>query len=219
MAVSVIVPFTSDDLWRTRAGRYVISGYRAAGYDVTVGGCDGPWRKAVAVTGAARHATGKVLVVADADCLCGGVAAAVAAVDAGAAWAMPHELVHRLDQAATEAVYEGADPAATAGRTQRPYRGWPGGGIVVVARAIWDRVPLDRRFDGWGQEDESWALALTTLAGPPARGDAALYHLWHPPQPRLGRRWGSRSSRALYQRYRAASGDPEAMAALLADAA
>jgi hypothetical protein len=222
MGAAVLVPFASAEPWRVRARDHVAASYQEAGFEVVEGTCAGPWRKAVAVADAARRTVADVLVVADADCLSGGVAAGVAAVEAGAVWAIPHLTVHRLDQAATEAVYAGTDPADTRGRTQRPYKGFAGGGIVVLGRAAWKQVPLDPRFEGWGGEDSSWALALACLAGQPARLGADLYHLWHPPSDRMSRRWGSPESRLLEIRYiraarsgRAARG---AMAALVGEA-
>lgn len=222
MTATVIIPFASDDPWRRRARDHVIEWWNGGGFDVIEGHCDEPWRKAVAVTAALRRATADVLIIADADVMVGdpfAVDDAVAAVAGGAAWAMPHGKVHRLDRAATEDVYDlGTWPGHTAGRAQRPYRGWPGGGIVVVTRETWERIPMDPRFAGWGGEDESWAAALDTLAGPCSRFDAALFHLWHPPQARLSRRWGSREARALTGRYRAARANPPVMEALVADA-
>lgn len=222
MTVSVLIPFASEDPWRVDARDYVAAWYEALGYDVIIGGCPDPWRKAVAVAHAARNSTADVFVVADADCLCAstvGVAPAIAAVETGAAWAVPHLMVHRLDQPATEAVYNGTDPAATTSRTQRPYKGFAGGGLVAVSRDVWEQIPLDPRFVGWGGEDSSWAMALTTLAGPPVRYDADLFHLWHPPPERMSRRWGSPSSRTLELRYkRAARSSRRAMADIVAEA-
>lgn len=219
MTVSVLIPFASDAPWRVRARDHVAASYRAVGFEVIEGACAGPWRKAVAVADAARRTAADVLVVADADCLCDGLVEAVDAVEGGAPWAVPHFIVHRLDETATEAVYAGADPAATTGRVQRPYKGFAGGGIVIVRRDVLDAVPLDPRFEGWGGEDSSWAMALTTLVGPPSRLDADLFHLWHEPPERMTRRWGSPATRALELRYkRAARTSRRAMADLVAEA-
>lgn len=219
MSVSVLIPFASDDRWRIDARSYVVGWYEGLGYDVVIGSCPDPWRKAVAVAHAARNSTADVLVVADADCLCVDVAPAIAAVETGAAWAVPHLMVHRLDQAATEAVYAGTTPADTTGRTQRAYKGFAGGGIVVIQRDVWENIPMDPRFEGWGGEDSSWSMALTTLAGPPARFAADLFHLWHPPPQRMTRRWGSPPARALEIRYkRAARASRRAMADIVAEA-
>lgn len=78
---------------------------------------------------------------------------------------------------------------------------------------------MDPRFAGWGQEDHSWGLALFSVAGHPFRGKSHLWHLWHPPQERFSRRYGSQEGRALWLRYSAASRlGPDAMRDLLQEA-
>jgi hypothetical protein len=217
MTVSVLIPFTSEDPARIQAWDHVVGWYAQFGWEIVKGGCLVPWRKAVAVAAAAERSTGETLVVSDADCLCDGVPAAVAAVETGAPWAIPHHLVHRLDQEATHAVYSGATAESTTGRTQAPYIGFAGGGIVVLPRSTYLDVPLDPRFEGWGQEDEAWALALTSLHGAPWRGTTPLYHLHHPPPAtRRSRHVGSVASHQLLNRYlRAARTGRPAMRALL----
>jgi hypothetical protein len=61
----------------------------------------------------------------------------------------------------------------------------------------------------------SWGLALRCLYGPPVRLSAPLWHLWHPPQPRLNRGTGSEAGLALYKRYSRAKRRPEQMRALI----
>lgn len=100
----------------------------------------------------------------------------------------------------------------------RPYQGLEGGGAVVARRELITEVPVDPLFEGWGQEDEAWGLALNNLAGPATRQSAPLVHLSHAPQERATRKRGSAASWARYGRYRAARGDPEAMRALLKEA-
>lgn len=218
MDVSVVIPFTSDEPWRMRARDHITGWYAQLGWEVAEGACPGPWRKAVAVADAVARSSGEILVVADADCLCPGVPVAAAAVEAGAPWAVPHRLVHRLDEDATHAVYSGATAESTTGRAQAPYPGFIGGGIVVLARSTYLDIPLDARFEGWGQEDEAWALALSCLAGRPAHLAADLFHLWHPQPDRLTRHLGSAASHELLRRYlRAARAGRPAMRALLAE--
>ena len=214
--VSVVIPWRGGCPHREAALGWVLARWRAAGHKPVVGETStGPWCKARAVADALSRAAGDVLVVADADVWCDGIGDAIAAVLAGAPWAVPHGQVHRLDQAATATALAGC---ALAGRLdQPPYRGFEGGGLSVLPRSLYDQVPLDPRYRGWGQEDESWALALRTLAGAPWRGTAPLYHLWHPPQDRESRRWGSPDARSLYRRYLAATGRPAVMRALLAE--
>src|SRR5581483_2655576 len=144
-------------------------------WEIVEGHCaEGPWCKAAAVMDGARQAHGHLVVVA------------------GAEWAIPHDQVHRLDRGATTDVVAGSwDPDHLKRVEQRPYRGHAGGGILVMPASSLDRVPPDPRFVSWGQEDDSWALALTTLVGRPWRGFSPLWHLWHPPQERLTRRVGN----------------------------
>lgn len=155
------------------------------------------------------------MIVADADVWTDGIAAAVTAVASGRArWAVPHRLVRRLTENATRAVLGGAPLDGQP--TQETHPGVAGGGIVVLARDVLEGVPMDPYFEGWGQEDQAWALALTTLAGPMWRGTADLVHLWHPPAPRRSRAVGSAASLARYRLYQAASGQVSQMRALVA---
>lgn len=209
--VEVVIPWRGGCEWRERALEFVRSQYE---WPVTIAPApDGVWCKAAAVMPAVEASSADVLVIADADVWCDGLDLAVEAVAQGAPWAIPHRLVHRLSAAGTEAMLAGADwrglPLA-----QWPYVGFAGGGVVVARRETLLDVPMPV-FLGWGGEDESHAHALRTLVGPPWRGAADLVHLFHPPQERMSRRWGSVAGRALVERFQAASGDPDEMRELL----
>lgn len=223
--VSVLVPYRPDGGARDRAWTWVRDWWAREhpGWQVVEGRCDdGPWRKAVAVADALSRADGTILVVADADVVCDGVSEAVrAVVQAGARWAIPHLHVHRLTMRATDAVYEGvpADRSARLfGLDRRAYVGVRGGGMVVLKRRLYGRVPLDPRFAGWGEEDLAWGLALTAMTGgQPWRGTNPLWHLWHPPAERLNPYVGSAESHALHVRYQYAAKRRADMEALLAE--
>ena len=217
--VSVLVPARLDrerrDLWEFLRPRW-----EKLGYEIVEGSCVGPWRKAAAVADALSRASGQILVIADADVWCDGVPQAVARVKAGVGWAIPHYLVRRLTLPATLTVLGSGDwpvRRVTTTYAQRPYPGRPGGGIVVLSRESYAKVPMDPRFVGWGQEDESWALALGTMLGRSWRGTADLWHLHHEPAPRQSRQFGSSASQQLHRRYTTASRQPKRMAALLAE--
>ncbi|MFD5184021.1 hypothetical protein ACFWMQ_15695 [Streptomyces sp. NPDC058372] len=156
-----------------------------------------------------------MLIVADADVWVD-VSEAMTAVDDGAPWAVPHASVRRLTEGAARAVLAGA-PLGDGPLAEPAYRGVEGGGVTVLPRILYEQAPLDPRFAGWGQEDEAWGIALRAVAGQPWRGAAPLYHLWHPPQDRLSRRWGSRDGMTLYRRYRHAARRPEEVRSLLAE--
>lgn len=180
------------------------------------------WCKAEAVANAIADQPGDILVITDADVWTDGVTEAIARVVNGAPWVIPHHRVHRLTQAATTDVLNGRSPDPgmpldpfTEGLPGIAYTGVMGGGIVVCRRDVYDTCPLDPRFTGWGQEDEAWGLALRCLYGPPVRLSEPLWHLWHPPQPRLNRGTGSEAGMALYKRYARAKRRPDQMRALI----
>lgn len=215
MSVDVVVPWRAGCPHREEAWRWVRGRYEADGWSVIEAPApDGPWCKAAAVTPAVRASGAEVVVVADADVWCDELERAVYAIVCGQAdWSMPHGKVHRLDLDGTRAFVAGEKVGKR--RAQRPYPGVWGGGIVVLRRETFLDCGLDHRFLDWGQEDVSWSLALSTLHGEGWRGDAPLWHLWHPPEPRLDRQKGSTEGWALYRRYRGARDDPDAMRALL----
>jgi len=212
--VSVLVPWAGECPHRSAAFGYVTHWYARHFPDWTVHtgiSETGPgWCKADALKDALAQTPADILVIADADCIAPGVGDAVRSVAADQAWAMPHYTVHRLNAPATrQVIQDDADPASFP-RTPRhyaqmPYTGYAGGGITVVSRSAYAQAPMDPRFTGWGQEDESWALALRMLYGAPWRPRSGpLWHLWHPPQRRLSRAVGSENSRQLRSVYRRA---------------
>lgn len=176
-----------------------------------------PWIKASAVMPAVAESRADIVVLADADVWCDGLAAAISAVRDGAAWAIPHHDVFRLSEAGTAAYMAGANPL-TVDLAQPPYPGMQGGGYVVARRETLLEVPLDPFFVGWGNEDWAHGFALHTLKGPAWRGTEPLIHLWHPPAPRLNRKHGSAENIGRWMRYRDARKDQDQMRALLEEA-
>ena len=222
MATEVLIPWRDRGChWRQQALDYVTHRWWNVYDAITVAQDDWfppwgfdpadpdphPWVKAHAVTPHARASTADVLVVADADVWVPGIGIklAVQAVEKGAPWAIPHGLVHRLDQHATFRLLGDLGTLIDGPWEERPYLGRVGGGVVVLPRQTYLDIPLDPRFEGWGHEDDAWAAALTMLAGKPWRGEANLYHLWHPAQPRDSRLIGSERSLDLLRRYRRAN--------------
>jgi hypothetical protein len=142
---------------------------------------------------------------------------------------MPFRVVYRLTEPGTRlAINGGIDltkplPRDMNGVVQETYAGSAGGGVVVLRGDVFNEVPIDPRFAGYGQEDLSWSLALHRMAGAPKMRSAPLWHLWHPPQPRMrrgstvSRGVGSEAGLRLWQRYREAA-TPTAMRALVAEA-
>lgn len=221
--VAVLMPWRADGSpERERNRALVTERWRTLhpDWDLVEGTCpDGPWVKALAVRDALAQTDAQTLILADADVWCSKTVHAVAAVQSGTPWAVPHLDVHRLTQAATQALADGRLPwtaLKNAPTAQRPYTGVLAGGLTVISRALYTEAPLDPRFAGWGQEDEAAGHAWRVLAGKPWRGFARLYHLWHEPQARLGRVIGSPEGKALRDRYRTAT-TPEDIQALIAE--
>lgn len=217
MRVAVLVPWRGGCPHRERVWQYIQRLYAERHPDwqvIEAPAPEGPWSKGAALSLALTACDAEIIVQGDADVWSDGLSAAVEAVKAGASWSIPHRDVLRLSEEGTEAVLAGAawDDQPL---DQKPYKGLEGGGFVVAPREVLASVGVDPRFVSWGQEDESHAVALHTLVGPPWRGDAPLYHLWHPPQPRMTRRRGSRESWQLRRRYFEAQTDPAAMRTLV----
>lgn len=193
--VAIIVPRSHHDAAdRVRAWQYVRAQLAARHPDwpIVEGFCDAKtWCKADAVADALSRTTADVLVVADADCLVEASALewAVAQVQCGTAWAIPHRLVYRLAQSVTDSYLATGATITTealflAPLARAPYDGFAGGGMFVVRRVNYEATGgIPRAFRGWGGEDEALATILDTLIGPHVRGTAPLIHLWHVAQP------------------------------------
>ena len=187
-------------------------------WPILEGVCPRPeWNKGRAVAAALEDCRAAVLVILDADCVLPAAALteAVALVESGAPWVVPHRMVHRLSAAATATwltLDPGDDSPIPVGAVARsPYEGYPGGGALVVPRVVYEAaggIPV--QFGGWGCEDEALAVILDTLAGAHRRLEHDLVHLWHPPQ--SNRRSSEyRVNRGLLQTFLAASNDPAQM--------
>lgn len=208
------MPWRGGCEYRERACAEITRRYSEAGIPYTLACAPpGEWCKGWAVWPVVASTDADVIVVADADCWCDQLADAIIHVADHGGWAIPHRQVHRLTAAGT---IEWIDTGASE-LEEPPYDGVKGGGIVVITRDLYLRVPIDVRFKGWGCEDHSWGYALAWIHGQPWRGSAPLWHLYHPPQERPDRLSGNPESEWLRQRYRHATGSPERMAELVAE--
>lgn len=223
MSVCVVLPWRDTGCpHRKRALDFILKRYaeRHPEWQVAVGHHDqGEWCKALAVEAALQQTDSPLLVIADGDVWCEGLPEAVQRVQEGTPWAIPHRGVCRLTEASTAAYVAGAEPDGL-GLAERTYVGVEGGGIVVLSRDTYRDCPLDARFSGWGQEDESIGFALRCLYGPPwrPRHYSPLWHCWHPEPPRASRARGSEASWLLRKRYAMARRDPGAMRRLVKEA-
>lgn len=217
MAIDVVIPWLGGCEHRERALAWVWARLLELGAELRLAPGPDPWSKGAAILDGLKASSAEIVVVHDADVWTDGLAEAISRVSDGAAWAVPHGNVHRLTESGTAAVLDGDDwreqPLA-----QRAYHGLFCGGIVVGARDVLLDAPPDPRFLGWGHEDEAWDIALHALAGRPWRGDAPLVHLWHPPQERRDRRFGSQANWNLRRRYLKARRSPETIRSIISEA-
>jgi hypothetical protein len=228
--IQVIVPFSATSPERLDAMKWTTLRWVSFGFGVTVAEPvqPGPWRKAAVQAGAAQSAIlrgARVLIFADADVFMTDARRVCDAADhvlARGGWAMPAHEVWRMTQAASLRVVLQHDPTTSqptghwlACESDERHRLHPGGGLTVMSTLAYMECPPDPRFEGWGHEDDAWSYALHCLMGPPRRAAGTLYHLWHPPQDRVSRLFGSEQNRALYARYADARRDPETIKAII----
>ncbi|MBD8013126.1 hypothetical protein AB0O65_06545 [Microbacterium sp. NPDC077391] len=88
-------------------------------------------------------------------------------------------------------------------------------GVYVATPRTWgSHGGQDEGFRGWGFEDAAWFLAHSTILGvPPVRHPGRVYALHHVGEVRAGAAYDANASRM--EHYRAAAGDPSAMARLV----
>lgn len=209
--IEIIIPYAGSDPARERALEWVVDHCQYP-FKVTIGVL--PFNKARTFMPAVESSSAEIVVMHDADVWTPGLDQAIEAVKNGAGFAIPHWTVYRLTDAATDGFIAGADWNDL--ELARPsYVGVAGGGIVVARRDTMLDIPMDPRFESWGQEDESWAMALWCLLGEPWRGKAPLIHLWHPLEARHGQRMGTQTGWNLRNRYACVRYDLSGMRDLL----
>lgn len=233
---TVIIPYRKPEgdrldahvFYRARALQAVLDWWETCGFGFEVKIVSSwtdrskSWSKAESIIAGLRAVTTEYVIMSDGDVILSRneLEGHLRTLARGAAWVVPQARVRRLTQAGTDALYERSDfgiDTLLAMEAYAPHRAMPGGGLLMARAGTLRAVPPDPRFRGWGQEDEAWARALSTLVGAPHRGIATLHHLWHPPAARVGRSVGSPASKALYARYVAAWRQPAKMRELLAE--
>lgn len=221
-SVEVIIPWFPliSDSERERNFQWVRQRYLDSGLAVRPAASTSKrFCKADAVIPALEASEASVVVVADADVWCDHLPEAIAAVRWDCElWAIPHYMVHRLDHESTLRYMEDVNSESLE-LARKPYIGYQGGGITVLPRETALDIPLDKRFIGWGGEDEAWGYALHVLLGPPWRRnqDSILYHLYHRPQSKLSNRVGSHENESLRQEYFRAIRDESKMRKVVED--
>lgn len=96
---------------------------------------------------------------------------------------------------------------------------WATGGVLVIQPASWWAAGgMDERFVGWGFEDAAARICADALLGATIAHQGTITHLWHPSEVGHGSPQHVANGR-LCQRYVDATGQPDAIRALLAERA
>jgi glycosyltransferase involved in cell wall biosynthesis len=186
------------------------------------GESEGPWIKQRAVERGLVHASGNILIIADADIWLEPTDLLRQAVGLVAQhprlWVVPHRPVRRLNEAATKRFkYSGQrEFDIRKDQVRGTHMGIAGGGLFVMRRSDWEKIHgFDPRFEGWGGEDSSMSRAADTLIGGHRRLGGTLWHLYHLSQPKTNRYHGSEENRRLVQAYIKAKNRPALMHSLI----
>ena len=186
---------------------------------------DGPFNRAQALNRAVAAAGERdVYLLIDSDVLANqrAVANAVALAHSSGQLVVSHDERIMLTKAGTEKVLSGYTGSwRTSGMVERI---WPDSVScsVAVSRTLWETVGgFDELFVGWGREDTAFRIACETLTDKPMlRGSSELFHLWHPVTPEAKQSSPIRqANEKRHQRYVAARWNPDAVRALLDEAA
>lgn len=159
-------------------------------------------------------AEGAVVVIADADTIpeIEPLRAAIRAARGSRRVQLPYDEYRWLGATGSAQLAAGEEPIRCT--AEQIVRGACSGVYVTTAATWFGHGGQDESFRGWGFEDAAWYLAHETLLGaPPDRHPGRVYALHHVPERREGTGYDANSARMA--RYRAADGDPDAMARLV----
>lgn len=238
MTISLLVPFRANGPRDTRIKSWDWIRRRwehlLPEAELCIGTDDGgdPFSKSVAVNDAYRKSTGDMLVIVDADSW---VERAAVIQGIEIAYRREHLVVPwwqawRLHQNHSRVVMA-ADPAGPNPVTREMREACRDEGpspasaamVLCIQRTAFERVGgFDPRFRGWGSEDVSFGLATWTLLGRNEYSLGESFALYHPkPENKDGMRVWKKDAgllnMPLYERYRAAQANVNAMSALCAE--
>lgn len=222
MKLSILIPFRDAEGTRTPAKNWIVARW-AHFYphaEIVIAADDGidPFNKSLAVNKAARHASGDVFAILDADTWIDPkfFHQALALIDKGVPWVVPARRSLRLKKEFSDKLLA-LDPT---GPLPNVTASWGENGLTPVVGFLWvmgragfERIGgMDERMRGWGGEDTAFTMAMDRVVGTHHRGAGTVICLWHPrPRDTKHRRlWeGQRQQydadkEALHARYDAA---------------
>lgn len=221
--VSVLFPYRSDHGPRARAFDWIKRYYRTAMPDIEL--CvgvheSGLFNRSYAINQAARKATRDIFVIADTDVIYDpSVLLDAIGQLKHHAWVVPFRDTILLSEENTRQLLQ-ANPGWPFPVPVSNYSVDPGyetfvGRLNVIPRSNFYKVKgYDNRFVGWGREDDAFACSVNTLCGRLKKLEHKVYHLWHPYVGKQGNPHFDANTR-IYEEYRRANGNPEAMRQLL----
>ncbi len=229
MSVSVIVPFRSDDGIRKEIWDWVGSRWSLVYPDfelVVADSDDEEFSRSQARNNAFNQSSGDIIIVADADSvpLTNTILGCIDVVQQDpTAWLIAHSSYMMLREESTRGLLDQLPSVSLAtpssgSLVRPPFVSYAG--MLVMHREAYKIVGgYDERFVGWGLEDWAFRLAMDTLINPFSRLPGALIHLYHGPP--NGDDFGvppSHHNAALFEKFKAASGNVAAMRELVNNA-
>lgn len=200
--ISLLIPFSSRDRIRRRNFKWLLQYWRSELPDaeIIIGHSTSKiFCKGEALNDAASRATGKVLVVLDADAYLSGAVIEQCAdkilesLKRGhPLWYVPYRNLYRLKQVITDDIVEShpkyplrfTDPINKLYvENQGESSGYGhrfGAMITIFPREGYEAIKcFDERFVGWGGEDIALVRAMDTMFGKHKTVNNSVYHLWH----------------------------------------
>lgn len=189
MTVSLLIPFASEDIRRLQIFDWVEARWEdtCPGFEMCIGH-DEPndFNRSKARNKAFEESTGEIIVISDADTACpiDNVLGALKFIENGSTgWVIAHTEYYSLTEEYTDWLI--TQPPGMVLSPPFPCN-WrmvnkSQAGVLVMTRRAYERAGgYDERFDGWGYEDNEFAVRLTRQVGPPTRIYGPMLHLWHP---------------------------------------
>lgn len=199
--ISLLFPFSTNDPVRKATFRWLLKywAHELPDAEIIIGRSGGkPFCKGKALNNAARKATGKVLVIIDADTYMPGSVINYCADRIledlnDHLWFVPYRHLYRLNKKITEKILasDPTDPLRIPSppppdyidgdKFNNKYGHRYGAMVMIFPREALDVLGcFDERFKGWGGEDIALLRALDTLYGKHKTTKNDVLHLWHP---------------------------------------
>lgn len=200
--ISLLIPFSSGSQIRERTFQWLLKywAHELPCAEICIGKSKGKiFCKGEALNHAARKATGKVLVILDADTYFDGeiinhCADRILEELEHHLWYVPYNKLYRLTKEITDKILDSPpqdplriphpplpDDIEYSNMDKSGYGHRYGAMITIMPREALDVLGcFDERFKGWGGEDIAILRALDTLYGLHKTTDNDVLHLWHP---------------------------------------